>query len=449
MEIRKAFSCSSVLLSAILPMAMLASNSANAEWVQYKHETEIITQFHGDPESADLRLFMAGNQFVMMDSLVAEFKKQYPQYDEIFYVTIPPGQELNWILQGGAQWRAADFPNIQDLVKPDPVNPDTWFMSTSGSPGSGYKMLQLPDVYTTVARGHINQLAAAGLAKEFFTYTHNQLALMAHTSQTADILAVAEDDTIIGDAIDDGKPGVNGDGELTAEGLYRVLASGTVSVSEPDIKTQGIERHIWRMYTNTSHAVFGCPGSGHAVCSVVVNDVFPAQADNEAGMADFFSTESDDSLRKIVYYTKRFNLGAYTGVDATTFVTAVHHLETPANIEEGLTVPRLTTGPVWGTEVEFIQFRKNNPDIVAIRIDDSAGPDGKALNRSDDVNYLATKVGTAAKKNEDAAEDFLDFLRSDEAQFIYKAAGFIPATANELNTVIQLPSTDNDPDDDD
>jgi hypothetical protein len=262
---------------------------------------------------------------------------------------------------------------------------------------------------------------------------------MADQSQVADIAMVAEDDTIIADPIDDGKPGFNANGELTAEGLYRVLASHTVTISEPDILTQGIERHIWRMYTNASHAVFGCPDSAHPVCDVAVNDVRPPGPDDETGMGDFFATEPDESLRKINYYLKRFDLGDYADpTDATTLVTAVHHLETPQNIDEGISINRLTTGPVWGTEVEFQQFRANNPGIVAIRVSSEAGPDGKALNRSDDVNYLASKLGTGSRKNKRAAKDFLKFLKSPEAQFILNSAGFIPATEEELNTTVPL-----------
>ncbi len=110
-------------------------------------------------------------------------------------------------------------------------------------------------------------------------------------------------------------------------------------------------------------------------------------------------------------------------------------------------------GPVWGTEVEFQQFRRSNPDIIAIRIDSGAGPDGKALNRSDDVNYLAAEVdnvdddgdsdsdsgGPVKAANHNAAKAFLDFLKSDEAQVILERAGFIPATATELNTPIPVP----------
>lgn len=422
---------------AAIGLSTLVTTATQALWLQEKAETEIITQFHGDPKRAQLRLFMAGNQFVVMDNLVAEFKKQYPRYEEIYYVTIPPGQELQWILQGGAEWRAAGFPNVQELVKVDPYDPATWVMSTTDAPGVGFKMLQLPDVYTTVARGHMNQLGEAGLARGFFTYTHNQLAVMAHVSQIPDLQAIAEDDSIIADSVDDGKPGFNADGELTAEGLYRLFASRRVFISEPDIKTQGIERHIWRMYTNASHAVYGCPG--HPVCTVEVNDVRPPQPDDEAGMGEYFVDESDLSLRKIVYYLKRFDLGEYIDpLDATTFVTSVHHLETPANIDAGLPDMRLTVGPVWGTEVEFQQLRRDNPDIVAIRVSDEPGPDLKALNRSDDVNYLAAKLRTGNRKNRRAARDFLKFLKSPEAQVILERAGFIPATQDELDTFTPL-----------
>jgi hypothetical protein len=428
---------------------MLVSATAQALWEQYRDETEIITQFHGDPENAQLRLFMAGNQFVVMDNLIAEFKKQYPKYQEIYYVTIPPGKELQWILNEGAEWRAADFPNVQELDKMGSDDHDDWEMVETGAPGVGFQMLNLPDVYTTVARGHMNKLAGAGLVTEMFTYTHNQLAVMAHVDQVEALLGIAENDS----SLFPGEDGLTTDLEptLTAAGLYRLFASDQVTISEPDIQTQGIERHIWRMYTNASHVVFGCPDSSeHEVCDVEPNDVFPPAPDDFDTMNAFFNNrppedpvpESNLSLRKIVYHLKRFSRSPYNkDGDATTFVTAVHHLETPANIEEGVSMmpQRLTVGPVWGTEVEFQQFRKDNQDIVAIRIDDAPGPDGQALNRSDHVNYLAAKVDTANEKNNRAARDFLEFLKSPEAQSILELAGFIPATETELNTTIPLP----------
>lgn len=429
----------SILITSLTLSLFFSMAKADNLWVQSLPETEIITQFHGNPKTAQLRLFMAGNQIVMMDNLIAEFKKQYPKYKEIFYVTLPPGKELQWILKNGAEWRAKDFPNVQELIKPDPSDRSSWYMQATSAPGVGFKMTQLPDVYTTVSLGHLNKLSAANLIEKYFTYTHNQLAIMAHATQVSQLQNIANDDSIIVDTIDDGKAGFNVNGELTAEGLYRLLVSGLVTLSEPDIKTQGIERHIWRMYTNASHGVYGCPASNHSVCNVQVNDIFPTQQDTQAGMGEFFSSEDNTSLRKIVYYLKRFHLGDYVNPsDATTFVTSVHHLETPENIEQGLALGRLTVGTVWGTEVEFQQFRKNNPDLVALRVSSDAGVDGKALNRSDDVNYLAARLDYDDNKNKRAAKDFLKFLKSPEAQVIYQRAGFIPATTDELNNTIKL-----------
>jgi hypothetical protein len=56
-------------------------------------------------DSADLILFMAGNQFMVMKEIVSAFKKEYPDIQKIFYETLPPGLELKQILSGGALFR--------------------------------------------------------------------------------------------------------------------------------------------------------------------------------------------------------------------------------------------------------------------------------------------------------------------------------------------------------
>lgn len=55
--------------------------------------------------SADLVLFMAGNQFMVMEALVTAFQKRFPHIRRIFYETLPPGLELKQILSGGAQFK--------------------------------------------------------------------------------------------------------------------------------------------------------------------------------------------------------------------------------------------------------------------------------------------------------------------------------------------------------
>lgn len=55
-------------------------------------EVEIIGQFHGDPINADLRLYMAGNQFVGMDLLIKEFKFQNPDIEKYFMSRFHPAK---------------------------------------------------------------------------------------------------------------------------------------------------------------------------------------------------------------------------------------------------------------------------------------------------------------------------------------------------------------------
>ena len=54
---------------------------------------------------ADLVLFMAGNQFMVMETLVKAFKKRHPNVQRIYYETLPPGLELKQILAGGAHFK--------------------------------------------------------------------------------------------------------------------------------------------------------------------------------------------------------------------------------------------------------------------------------------------------------------------------------------------------------
>ena len=59
-------------------------------------------------EKADLVLFMAGNLFMAMKDIIAEFKSQYPEVKNIFYETLPPGLELKQILAKGAITKRVD-----------------------------------------------------------------------------------------------------------------------------------------------------------------------------------------------------------------------------------------------------------------------------------------------------------------------------------------------------
>ena len=60
-------------------------------------------------DCADLVLFMAGNQFMALEEIIAELQAACPDVKRIFYETLPPGLELKQILAGGAIFRDSKY----------------------------------------------------------------------------------------------------------------------------------------------------------------------------------------------------------------------------------------------------------------------------------------------------------------------------------------------------
>lgn len=140
-------------------------------------------------DSADLVIFMAGNQFMVMAELMTAFRKTCPEVRRVFYETLPPGLELKQILAGGAMFRN--------------------------------QPLQLrPDVYTSVHIGAMETLAQSGHRGEEppVLYLHNRLAIMVPAGNPAGIRQVAD------------------------------LGRDHLRVSQPDPANEDIAHHIVRMY---------------------------------------------------------------------------------------------------------------------------------------------------------------------------------------------------------
>lgn len=140
-------------------------------------------------EKADLILFMAGNQFMAMKEIVAEFKTQYPEVKNIFYETLPPGLELKQILAEGAIFQNKAF-NIY------------------------------PDVYSSVNRAAMQLLEKEEHIAQsgYHLYLHNRLTLMVPRGNPAQITSVGD------------------------------LARGDVRISQPDPQNEDIAYHIMDMY---------------------------------------------------------------------------------------------------------------------------------------------------------------------------------------------------------
>ena len=152
---------------------------------------------HGldNADQADLVIFMAGNQFMVMPRLMEAFATRHPTIRRIFYETLPPKIELHQILSGGAVFQ-------------------------------GRVIAAQPDIYTAVSNDAVTKLAAAGRVDpaRCFVYLHNRLALMVATGNPRGIASV----------IDLAQPGIR--------------------ISQPNPQHEDIAAYILRMYRDAGGA---------------------------------------------------------------------------------------------------------------------------------------------------------------------------------------------------
>jgi len=140
-------------------------------------------------ETADLVLFMAGNQFMAMDEIVGSFQAVHPDVKNIFYETLPPGLELKQILARGARFR--------DRL-----------------------LTVYPDIYSSVSEKSMRILADLGHIEEnaFQLYLHNRLTLMVPQGNPAAVRSVHD------------------------------LGRDGIRISQPDPENEDIAIHIIDMY---------------------------------------------------------------------------------------------------------------------------------------------------------------------------------------------------------
>jgi len=115
----------------------------------------------GDSYSADLIMYLAGNQFMVMEELIKDFQSKYPEIKTVFCETIPPGQIFkNQLLQQG---------EIE-----------------------GQQIAQNPDVFASVNIGHLKKLKEKELMDDHIIYTHNKLELMIAANNPKNIKGVED-----------------------------------------------------------------------------------------------------------------------------------------------------------------------------------------------------------------------------------------------------------------
>jgi ABC-type molybdate transport system substrate-binding protein len=100
-----------------------------------------------DSYNADLVMYLAGNQFMVMEDLIKDFMGKHPNIKTVYVETIPPGQILK-----------------KQLLKQGQINGENTSMN--------------PDLFASVNINHLKKLKSKGLMSEHITYTHNKLELM-------------------------------------------------------------------------------------------------------------------------------------------------------------------------------------------------------------------------------------------------------------------------------
>ena len=97
--------------------------------------------------TADLVMYLAGNQFMVMQELISDFQSRNPDIESVYVETIPPGQILKGQLLTQGQIEG----------KPTAMN---------------------PDIFASVNIGHLKKLHGKELMNEYIIYIHNKLELM-------------------------------------------------------------------------------------------------------------------------------------------------------------------------------------------------------------------------------------------------------------------------------
>jgi ABC-type molybdate transport system substrate-binding protein len=101
----------------------------------------------GDSYTSDLVMYLAGNQFMVMEELIKNFQAQNPDIKTVYVETIPPGQIFK-----------------NQLLKQGEID--------------GQKTAMNPDLFASVNINHLRNLNKKGLMNEHMIYIHNKLELM-------------------------------------------------------------------------------------------------------------------------------------------------------------------------------------------------------------------------------------------------------------------------------
>ena len=138
------------LSSAIVSAAALAETTDaghGADYRTFHADGNVAYGQIGDSYTADLVMYLAGNQFMVMEELIMDFQKNNPDISTVYVETIPPGQ----ILKG-------------QLLKQGKID--------------GQQTAMNPDIFASVNINHLKKMKSEEKMSEYAIYIHNKLELM-------------------------------------------------------------------------------------------------------------------------------------------------------------------------------------------------------------------------------------------------------------------------------
>ncbi len=139
------------LLLALLATAAVGRSADDAglghDYRTFHADGHITYGDIADSYHTDLVMYLAGNQFMVMEDLINDFQGKNPDIKRIYVETIPPGQILK-----------------QQLLKQGQIN--------------GQDTARNPDLFASVNLGHLKKMHKQGLMSDYMVYTHNKLELM-------------------------------------------------------------------------------------------------------------------------------------------------------------------------------------------------------------------------------------------------------------------------------
>ena len=81
-------------VATALSSSLIAVEEKNKDYRTIYQDGRVDYGKIGDSYTADLVMYLAGNQFMVMEELIKDFQKRNPKIKTIYVETIPPGQIL-------------------------------------------------------------------------------------------------------------------------------------------------------------------------------------------------------------------------------------------------------------------------------------------------------------------------------------------------------------------